>query len=183
MLEETLYNLRTKYLLRFLLLSIYFAYKLYGISMDALKLENQLCHRFYVASNAITRTYRPFLAELDLTYPQYVTMMALWEQDKITINELVSKTRIDNGAMSLILRKLHVKKLILINSCKTDKRVKFIKLSANGKKLQDQAIDIPYKVAGEIAPLDPQEREQLTVLLDKLIFALSPQSFPDIASE
>ena len=51
---------------------------------ELLKLENQLCHRFYTLSNAFTRAYRPLLKALDITYPQYVTLMALWEDDGIT---------------------------------------------------------------------------------------------------
>ncbi len=73
---------------------------------ELLKLENQLCHRFYTLSNAFTRAYRPLLKALDITYPQYVTLMALWETDDITIAELLEKTVIDGGAMSLILKKL-----------------------------------------------------------------------------
>ncbi len=55
------------------------------MSFEQLKLKNQLCHRLYMASNSIARAYREPLAALNLTYPQYVVMMALWEQDKITI--------------------------------------------------------------------------------------------------
>ena len=67
---------------------------------ELLKLENQLCHRFYTLSNAFTRAYRPLLKALDITYPQYVTLMALWETDHITIAELLDRTAIDGGAMS-----------------------------------------------------------------------------------
>ncbi|MEC8226255.1 MAG: MarR family transcriptional regulator, partial [Pseudomonadota bacterium] len=62
-----------------------------------LKLDNQLCHRLYMASNGIARAYRDSLNQLDLTYPQYVVMMALWEKDQISIAELLEKTAIDGG--------------------------------------------------------------------------------------
>ena len=75
------------------------------MSSDQLKLENQLCHRLYMASNSIVRAYREPLNELNITYPQYVVMMALWEKDKITITELLDKTLIDGGAMTQILKK------------------------------------------------------------------------------
>ncbi len=74
------------------------------MSINQLKLKNQLCHRLYMASNSIVRAYREPLRELNLTYPQYIVMMALWEQDEITIAELVEKTAIDGGAMTQILR-------------------------------------------------------------------------------
>ena len=80
--------------------------KLDELAPDTLKLESQLCHRFYTLSNAFTRAYRPMLKSLDITYPQYVVMMALWEQSNVTIAELLDKTVIDGGAMTLILKKL-----------------------------------------------------------------------------
>ncbi|MGO3820149.1 MAG: MarR family winged helix-turn-helix transcriptional regulator, partial [Vibrio casei] len=79
-----------------------------------LKLDNQICHRLYMASNALTRTYREMLSELDLTYPQYVVMMALWEQDNISITKLLEKTAIDGSAMTQILKKMSDKGLLNI---------------------------------------------------------------------
>ncbi len=76
------------------------------MSYEQLKLKNQLCHRLYMASNSIARAYREPLSELNITYPQYVVMMALWEQDEVTIAELVAKTAIDGGAMTQILKKM-----------------------------------------------------------------------------
>ena len=90
---------------------------------ELLKLENQLCHRFYTLSNAFTRAYRPLLKALDITYPQYVTLMALWETDNVTIAELLDKTAIDGGAMSLILKKLEDKGFLMITKDKTDQDI------------------------------------------------------------
>lgn len=70
------------------------------------RLKNLLCHRLYTASNAITRTYRPFLEALQLTYPQYITMVALWEKDNLSVKELHKITEIDNGCLSLMLKKM-----------------------------------------------------------------------------
>ena len=75
------------------------------MTFNQLQLKNQLCHRLYMASNSIVRAYREPLSDLNITYPQYVVMMALWEQDKVTIAELVKKTAIDGGAMTQILRR------------------------------------------------------------------------------
>ena len=68
---------------------------------ELLKLENQLCHRFYTLSNAFTRAYRPLLKALDITYPQYVTLMALWEDDDITIAELPNSLGVESLRASL----------------------------------------------------------------------------------
>ena len=74
------------------------------MSFEQLKLKNQLCHRLYMASNSIARAYRAPLAEINLTYPQYVVMMALWEEDKITISDLIERTAIDGSALTQILK-------------------------------------------------------------------------------
>ncbi|KKM18622.1 hypothetical protein LCGC14_1663810, partial [marine sediment metagenome] len=79
-----------------------------------LKLDNQLCHRLYMASNSVVRAYRDALNALELTYPQYVVMMALWEEDKITIAQLLKKTAIDGGAMTQILKKMTDKQLLVV---------------------------------------------------------------------
>ena len=85
------------------------------MSFENLQLKNQLCHRLYMASNNIARAYREPLQALNLTYPQYVVMMALWEKDGITIAQLIEQTAIDGGAMTQILKKMADKSLLAIN--------------------------------------------------------------------
>lgn len=135
---------------------------------DALKLENQLCHRFYLISNALTRAYRPLLEKLDITYPQYLVMMALWEKDKITIAALSQKTGIDAGAMTLILKKLSQKKLIEINKDEEDKRVKHVNLTIAGQDLKESAKTIPAQMICNFNQLNETDIEQLVTLLDKM---------------
>ena len=113
---------------------------------DQLKLKNQLCHRLYMASNSIVRAYREPLNELDITYPQYVVMMALWEQDEVTIAELVRQTAIDGGAMTQILKKMTDKWLLEIIKDDQDKRQRFVKLTPKGQSLKLKAVDIPTKI-------------------------------------
>ena len=113
---------------------------------EALKLENQLCHRFYTLSNAFTRAYRPLLAALDITYPQYVVMMALWEQDDVTIAGLLNKTLIDGGAMSLILKKLEQKGLLTVKQDEKDKRVKKVLLTEAGRAAKTTAEAVPAQM-------------------------------------
>lgn len=135
---------------------------------DALKLENQLCHRFYLISNALTRAYRPLLEKLDITYPQYLVMMALWEKDKITIAALTQKTGIDAGAMTLILKKLSQKKLIKIEKDEEDKRVKHVNLTIAGQDLKKSAETIPAQMFCKFNHLNDIEVKQLVNLLDKM---------------
>ncbi|WP_414829919.1 MarR family winged helix-turn-helix transcriptional regulator [Alteromonas sp. H39] len=135
---------------------------------DALKLENQLCHRFYTVSNAFSRAYRPLLKSLDITYPQYVVMMALWEQDDITISELLRRTRIDGGAMTLILRKLQDKGYLALIADKHDKRSRRVTLTKTGADAKAHAKNIPHQMVCNLNTLTADEAIQLRDLIDKL---------------
>lgn len=126
------------------------------IVSELLKLENQLCHRFYTLSNAFTRAYRPLLKALDITYPQYVTLMALWESDNITIAELLDRTSIDGGAMSLILKKLEDKTYLRVVKDEQDKRVKRVCLTNTGKQKKPCCRRCTYADAMQITRHDPR---------------------------
>ena len=135
---------------------------------EALKLENQLCHRFYTLSNAFTRAYRPLLAALDITYPQYVVMMALWEQDDVTIAGLLNKTLIDGGAMSLILKKLEQKGLLTVKQDEKDKRVKKVLLTEAGRAAKTTAEAVPAQMLCKFQGMTADEARQRVTLIDKL---------------
>ena len=143
------------------------------MSSEQLKLENQLCHRLYLASNSIIRAYRESLNALNITYPQYVVMMALWEKDKITIAELLDKTLIDGGAMTQILKKMVDKSLLEIIKDENDKRKRLIKLSQHGRALKAEALSIPNKISCKFSSIDSIQAKQLMQLLDLVVSDLS----------
>jgi len=138
-----------------------------------LKLDNQLCHRLYMASNSVVRAYRDALKALELTYPQYVVMMALWEEDEVTIAQLLQKTAIDGGAMTQILKKMTDKQLLMVIKDDNDKRKKLVKLQSHGVKMQFQAAAIPQQIRCQFPSINEQEAMQLISLLDKLNTDLS----------
>ena len=142
------------------------------MSYPQLRLDNQLCHRLYLAANAVVRTYRPMLSQLDLTYPQYVVMMALWEQDNISIKQLAVKTGVDLGALTLILQKLGDKRLLSVQADAEDKRQKRLFLCDEGRALADQAAPIPERLRCQFSHLKEAEIGQLVTLLDKLNVSL-----------
>ena len=135
---------------------------------DLLKLDNQLCHRFYSVSNAFTRAYRPLLQKMDITYPQYLVLLALWEHKQLTISELVEKSRIDPGGLTLILKKLEQKGYVHIQPSEQDKRVKQVVLTAKGKAAKADAAAIPKELLCQIKNLDMNELQLLSGLIDKL---------------
>lgn len=136
---------------------------------EQLQLKNQLCHRLYMASNSIARAYREPLTAINLTYPQYVVMMALWEKDKITIAELIDKTAIDGGALTQILKKMTDKNLLEVIKDEHDKRKRLIKLTENGQALKLKAIDIPSKIRCKFNSIDAEQAQQLMSILDLVV--------------
>jgi DNA-binding MarR family transcriptional regulator len=129
-----------------------------------------------MASNSIVRAYRELLSDLNLTYPQYVVMMALWEQDKITIAELVEKTAIDGGAMTQILKKMADKSLLIIVKDLQDKRKRFVQLTQQGQTLKIEAVNIPNKISCKFNSIDSEQVKQLMQLLDLVVNDLGESS-------
>lgn len=140
---------------------------------EQLKLSNQLCHRFYTASNAITRAYKPFLQQLDVTYPQYLVLLALWQQDQLEVGQVRAMTKIDPGALSLIVKKLVEKNYIEVQQNQDDKRVKQLFLTAKGQQAELIAQDIPVQLRCQFADVSKQELQQLMLLLDKVNASLT----------
>jgi DNA-binding MarR family transcriptional regulator len=129
-----------------------------------------------MASNSIVRAYRELLSELNITYPQYVVMMALWEQDKITIAELVEKTAIDGGAMTQILKKMADKSLLNIVKDQQDKRKRLLQLTQKGQALKIEAVNIPNKISCQFNSIDSEQVKQLMQLLDLVVNDLGESS-------
>ena len=145
------------------------------MSFEQLKLKNQICHRLYMASNTITRAYREPLTEINLTYPQYIVMMALWEQDEISIAALIEKTAIDGSAMTQILKKMADKNLLLVIKNQKDKRKRLIQLTESGQALKLKAAEVPNKVHCQFDSIDAEKAQQLKQLLDLIT--------PDVGKE
>ena len=114
---------------------------------EILKLDNQICFPMYVASKEIVRQYIPLLKELDLTYTQYITLLALWEKDHITVKELGEKLYLDSGTLTPLLNKLEKKGYIIKNKSDKDGRELVVIVTDEGLKLKQKALDIPPEIA------------------------------------
>lgn len=135
---------------------------------DYLKLDKQLCFSVYVLHREIMQQYRPILENLDLTYPQYITMMTLWENDGQTVNQLGEKLKLDNGTLTPLLKRLESKKLITRTRSKADERVVQIFLTKEGKTLKEKAACVPLKIFDALH-LDKSDFLQLKSLADKVV--------------
>ena len=139
---------------------------------DALKLENQLCFPLYAASKEIIKKYKPFLDEFDLTYTQYITLMVLWEQNKVNVKELGKKLFLDSGTLTPVLKSLEGKGYITRTRSKEDERVLIVELTEAGNKLKDKCVKIPAQMSGCVT-LDPEEAKALYSLLYKVLGGIS----------
>ncbi|BFM63667.1 MarR family winged helix-turn-helix transcriptional regulator [Acinetobacter baumannii] len=132
-----------------------------------LKLENQLCFLIYSTNLALNQLYRKLLTPLGITYPQYLVMLVLWEKDEITVSEIGSKLFLESSTLTPILKKLEALQLLNRTRSKEDERQVIITLSEKGKKLKEQAVNIPTHIL-EASSCDTATllglKEQLTQL-------------------
>ncbi|WP_309681851.1 MarR family transcriptional regulator [Polaromonas sp.] len=108
-----------------------------------LLLDNQLCFALYSTSLAMTRLYKPLLDELGLTYPQYLAMLVLWEQDGLMVSELGERLFLDSGTLTPLLKRLEASGLITRLRALQDERRVHITLTAAGRKLKAKAAKVP----------------------------------------
>ena len=110
---------------------------------DRLALDTQLCFSLYAASRALTGLYRELLEDLELTYPQYLVMLALWEQGTLSVKELSLALHLDSGTLSPLLRRLEGAGLLTRERGVEDERVVHVTLTEDGQRLRDRARGIP----------------------------------------
>ena len=111
-----------------------------------LALSNMVCFAIYSTANALTRAYQPILSKLDLTYPQFLVMIVLWEQDDRTVSEVGAKLNLDSGTLTPLLKRLEAAGRIARRRDPQDERQVRITLSEEGRKLRKQAENIPEQV-------------------------------------
>lgn len=141
---------------------------------EELKLDNQLCFRLYTASRLVTQAYRPLLEKLNITYPQYLVMMILWEQDDVCISTITERLMLETNTVTPLLKRMEDLGLIKRMPSKEDARQKIISLTTKGRKLQDKAKEVPTCLVSEMAKrnVDLQGLSSITPILDNLIHAL-----------
>lgn len=110
---------------------------------DDLLLHNQLCFSLYSTSLLMTKVYKPLLQELNLTYPQYLAMLVLWESDGLTVGEVSARLLSDPGSVTPLLKRLEAEGLIARIRSQEDQRVVRLHLTAQGTALHQKAKDIP----------------------------------------
>lgn len=110
---------------------------------EMLRLDNQLCFAVYSASLAMTKLYKPLLEKLNLTYPQYLVMLVLWESDGLMVSELGQRLSLDSGTLTPLLKRLESTGLVARIRDVADERRVHVSLTAAGRKLKTRAASVP----------------------------------------
>jgi len=129
-----------------------------------LKLDLQVCFALYSAQLAMSKVYRKLLKELGLTYPQYLVMMVLWEQDRLSVSEIGERLFLDSATLTPLLKRLEGMDLVLRQRSRPDERHVEVTLTESGRALREQAEKVPEAVlcASQCSP------EELVQLRDEL---------------
>jgi MarR family transcriptional regulator, organic hydroperoxide resistance regulator len=137
-----------------------------------LALDNQLCFALYSASRAITRAYGPPLAELGLTYPQYLAMLALWEADgPMAVGDVSARLRLDSGTVTPLLKRLELIGLVTRERDGKDERRVLVRLTPTGDALRQAAAAVPARIFPQLG-MTPAELVRLRDELTRMVAVL-----------
>ena len=138
---------------------------------DPLALDNQFCFALYSASLAMTKAYKPFLDKVGLTYPQYLVMLVLWQQDDVLVKTIGERLFLDSGTLTPLLKRLEAAQLIKRTRSKEDERQVLIALTAQGQALKEKARAVPMSIleasacsVGELIAM----KDEIVALRDRL---------------
>jgi MarR family transcriptional regulator, organic hydroperoxide resistance regulator len=139
---------------------------------DPLRLDRQICFPLYAASNLINRLYRPVLSKLGLTYPQYLVMLALWEQAPRTVGALGEALYLDSGTLTPLLKRMEQAGLLTRKRDPEDERRVQVDLTSEGRALKAEAQRVPETLTAGFEG-DPADVEKLRASVQALVATLA----------
>lgn len=134
-------------------------------------LENQLCFLLYASSREMTKKYKPLLDKLNVTYPQYLVLLLLWEQDTLTVKKLGELLALDSGTLTPMLKRMEQNGFIVRERSVQDERSVMIQLTEKGLDLKEEACLIPERIS-EMSGKDKKVVEDLKASLLQLLKTL-----------
>ncbi len=137
-------------------------------SLDPLSLDAQICFPLYVCAKEIIGKYKPILDRLDLTYTQYIALLALWEKKTVNVKALGEALYLDSGTLTPLLKRLEEKGLVTRTRSDADERNLVVALTAKGESLKDRARSVPAEVASCVN-LSPADGANLAAILRRLM--------------
>lgn len=141
------------------------------MAYEQLKLGNQLCFPVYAASRLIIREYQPHLDKLGLTYPQYLVLIVLWEDDNLTVNDIARRLILNTNTVTPLLKRMEQQGIIVRKRSDEDERKVIVQLTNKGRELQEGASRIPESLVGRLGDsnLDMDELLRLKDSLNSII--------------
>lgn len=144
------------------------------MEFDQLKLENQICFPLYATSRLIIREYQQYLDKLEITYPQYLVLMVLWETDNISVNDISQRLILNTNTVTPLLKRMEVQGIITRNRTAKDERKVMVKLTEKGLLMRTKAAGIPEKffscIVSDAMKVEDliEMKEKLNILIDYL---------------
>jgi len=145
---------------------------------EQLKLENQVCFPIYSVSRLITRAYKPYLEKLDLTYPQYLVLLVLWEENQLSVNRIGQKLLLNTNTLSPLIKRMEKNDLLKRTRSKEDERTVLVSLTKKAQDIKQEAASIPQNLLNTLTN-DAVEISDVVLLkktLDSWIEILSKES-------
>lgn len=139
---------------------------------DQLKLANQGCFPVYALAKEIVNHYRPFLDKLDLTYPQYLVMLVLWEEGHQTVSQLGEKLKLDSGTLTPLLKRMQQKDLIGRDRSRADERIVNISITEKGQKLKTEAEKMPQELIDSMY-ISVDDLKMLKAIIEKILVKIN----------
>ncbi len=141
---------------------------------EQLKLDNQLCFRFYTVSRLITQAYGPMLDKLGVTYPQYLVLLVLWEKDAQPVNDIAKRLLLNTNTVTPLLKRMEDEGLLSRKKGTEDARQVIVSLTDKGKDMEEKAMNIPFQLLQKFfcTNLDQDQVAFLAPALDSLIDTL-----------
>lgn len=137
-------------------------------TLDILKLDNQLCFPLYAATRQFTKIYRPLLEKFNVTYPQYLVLLVLFETDTLSVKALGERLFLDSGTLTPMLKRMEERGLIQRARSLQDERVVEVSLTEKGKALESEIEEVPLAFTKEIK-LEEEEYFEMKRILAKIL--------------
>ncbi|MBO7074462.1 MAG: MarR family transcriptional regulator [Bacteroidales bacterium] len=138
-------------------------------------LDNQLCFRLYTASRLLTQAYHPLLSEHELTYPQYLVLLVLWEKDAQPVNDIAKRLFLETNTITPLLQRMEKEGILTRTRGSKDARQMIVTLTKKGYELQDSLAEVPYTVGKAVIckSFQPETAPEMFKILDDIIVKLN----------
>ncbi len=141
------------------------------VKVNPLHLNQQLCFALYSSSRLVVQAYDTYLKQLNLTYPQFLVLLALWQKNPLSVKEIGESLHLDSGTLSPLVKKMQSKGLVKKNRSNKDERIVTVQLTPSGKNMQKAAAKIPHHIFCKLQMKEKEVidlRKQLQTLTDVL---------------